>query len=102
MRMGMAYALLGLAVLAGCGRGGGVGAAPGADKAEAAKLAAADAADGARDHVIAKCAVCGLAMDGTAEHVSHYAGYELRFCSGECKETFDHDPHAVIRRLPAK
>jgi YHS domain-containing protein len=40
-------------------------------------------------------------MDGTSEHVSRYAGYELHFCSSECKETFDHDPHAVLGRLHA-
>jgi YHS domain-containing protein len=38
-------------------------------------------------------------MDGTSEHVSRYAGYELHFCSSECKETFDHDPQVVLRRL---
>jgi len=95
------WVLLGVATLAGCGRGPAV--TPGATKAdetEAAKLAAADAADGAKDHIVAKCAVCDLAMEGTPEHVSRYAGYELHFCSQECKETFDHDPHAVLRRPP--
>ena len=84
-----------------CGREAGPprGAA-GATEAEAAKLKAADAADGTADRVVAKCAVCGLAMDGTPDHVSLYAGYELHFCSAECKETFDQDPRAVLRRLP--
>jgi YHS domain-containing protein len=83
-----------------CGRGAGT--APGAagpTEAEAATLKRADAADGASDRVVSKCAVCGLAMDGTAEHASSFAGYDLHFCSSECKDAFDHDPRAVLRRL---
>lgn len=96
------WVLLGAVVLGACGRGART--APSAARApqpEAAKLEAADAADGAKDHIVASCAVCGLAMDGTTEHTSRYAGYELRFCSSECKETFDHDPHLVLGRLAA-
>jgi YHS domain-containing protein len=101
MRFAAVWVLLGLVVLGACGRGRGPAAgAARATESEAAKLEAADAADGAKDHVVAKCAVCGLAMEGTPEHVSRYAGYELHFCSQECKETFDHDPRAVLRRLP--
>jgi len=102
VRVAAIWVLLGAVVLGACGRGAGTtpGAARSAE-AEAAKLQAADAADGTKDHVVAKCAVCGLAMDGTSEHVSRYAGYELHFCSSECKETFDHDPHAVLGRLHA-
>ena len=101
MRSVMICMLVGVAALAACGRG--PAATPGATKAdetETAKLESADASDGTEDHIVVKCAVCGLGMDGTPEHVSRYAGYELRFCSRECKETFDHDPHAVLRRLP--
>lgn len=102
MRVAGVIALLGLVVLSGCSRDAGTtqGAAR-QSGAEAAKLEVADAADGAKDHVVAKCAVCGLAMAGSAEHVSSYSGYELRFCSSECKATFDHGPHAVLRRLHA-
>jgi YHS domain-containing protein len=102
MRVAAIWVLLGVVVLGACGRGRGpaVGAAR-ATESEAAKLEAADAADGAKDHVVAKCAVCGLGMDGKPEHASRYAGYELHFCSDECKETFDHDPSAVLRRLTA-
>jgi YHS domain-containing protein len=99
MRQTAAWPLLVLAALAACDRGGGTGPAAQPSQVEAARLEAADAADGVKDHVVAKCAVCGLGMDGTAEHVSRYGGYELRFCSRECRETFDHDPHAVIGRL---
>jgi YHS domain-containing protein len=96
------WAMVGAAAFAACGKGAArpVGDRP--TEAEASRLEAADAADGVKDHVVAKCAVCGLGMDGKPEHASRYAGYELHFCSDECKETFDHDPHAVIRRLPTR
>jgi YHS domain-containing protein len=67
-----------------------------------ARLAAADAADGATDHVVSKCATCRLGMDGVPAHTVSYAGYELHFCSAECKEAFEKDPGAVIRNLPPK
>jgi YHS domain-containing protein len=101
MRVAVMWVLLGAIVVTGCGRGAGKApSAARATEAEAANLEAADAADGAQDHIVTKCAVCGLAMEGTPEHVSRYAGYALHFCSQECKETFDHDPHAVLRKLP--
>ena len=94
--------LIGAVILGACGRGAGPAPdATGATEAEAGKLQGADAADGTNDHVVVKCVVCGLTMDGTSEHVSRYAGYELHFCSAECKETFDHDPPAVLGRLHA-
>jgi len=94
-------ALIAAMILGACGRGARPApSAAGSTEAEAAKLEAADAADGMTDHVVAKCAVCGLAMDGTSDHASSYAGYRLHFCTEECKETFDHDPHAVLGRLP--
>lgn len=67
-----------------------------------ARLAAADLADGARDKVVSKCASCKLGMDGDAQHASVHAGYELHFCSAECKTRFDADPQKVIAKLPDK
>jgi YHS domain-containing protein len=101
VRVAATCALIATVILSACGRGTG----PTTDAArltevEAAKLAVADAVDGTKDHVVAKCAVCKLAMDGNTERVSRYAGYQLHFCSQECKKTFDHDPRAVLRRLP--
>jgi YHS domain-containing protein len=78
-----------------CGRGPGQ---PAADQ-EAAVLAKADAADGAVDTVVSKCAVCSLAMEGDAAYSSTYAGYTFHLCSAHCKETFDHDPAKVLARL---
>ena len=94
------WVLIGAVALGACDRGARTAPSAGrGTEAEVAQLEAADAADGTKDHVVAKCAVCGLAMDGSSEHISRYAGYELRFCSSECKETFDHDPQVVLRRL---
>ncbi len=67
-----------------------------------ARLAAADLADGTPDKVVSKCANCRLGMAGGSQHVSTYAGYELHFCSADCKKEFDADPGAVIGRLPDK
>ncbi len=67
---------------------------------EAAVLAAADRADGAEDRVVGKCAVCKLGMDGSPEYTSVHAGYAFHLCSAHCKETFDHDPVKVLKRLP--
>lgn len=66
---------------------------------DAAILAAADEADGTVDSVVHRCAVCGLAMDGSPEHASYYKTYTFHLCSSHCKETFDHDPAAVLARL---
>ena len=67
---------------------------------DGARLAAADAADGKTDHIVSRCATCRLGMDGVAQYSASYAGYEMHFCSAECKQTFEQDPVAVIRKLP--
>jgi len=64
-----------------------------------AKLARADAFDGAVDRVVSRCAACGLAMDGSTDHTLQYGGYELRFCSPGCKQIFEADPEAGILAL---
>jgi YHS domain-containing protein len=66
---------------------------------EEARLAAADLADGTEDHVVSKCAVCNLSMDGKPEFASTYSGYSFHLCSAHCKETFDHDPAKVVARI---
>jgi predicted small secreted protein len=77
------WLVLGAAALAACGRGAGAGADDRPGQVESVLLEAADAADGPKDRVVAKRTVCGLGMDGTREHASRYAGYDLRFCSDE-------------------
>ena len=96
-----------LVLLAGCG---GADASPPAASAPAktaavdpkvpdpACLAHADEADGAADHVVNKCANCGLAMEGKPEFVSQIEGYELHSCSEVCKGTLEKNPGTVLAR----
>ena len=101
--------LLCLAV-AGCGGGGETAEAePVADAPPPptpveeltleARLALADAADGATDEVVHRCAACKLGMDGSAEHTVAYGGYEMHFCSEGCAERFQQNPEETIFAL---
>ena len=65
----------------------------------ATQLALADAFDGAADHVVSRCLSCSLGMDGSPDHAMQFAGYELRFCSAGCMESFVADPEAKILAL---
>ena len=89
-------------VVVGCGKSDVYrpsAAATPAPVSKEARLAAADLADGSADHVVSRCAVCNLSMDGSAEFSSSYAGYTFHHCSAHCKETFDHDPAKVVARI---
>jgi len=57
-----------------------------------AKLAKADALDGQVDKIVAKCAGCSLAMDGSDKYPMPLAGYTLHLCSEQCKTNFGKDP----------
>ena len=94
-------------IFAGCSRGQepsaaapAAGAASGAPSQEAlVLLAKADAADGTVDKVVTKCVVCMLGMDGSAEHSASYGGYQLHFCSEDCKESFTKNPEQSLLAL---
>lgn len=79
-----------LMLLLGCG-------APAPSHADV--LAAADAHDGATDHVVSECAGCMLGMAGDPAHAVTHDGYTLHFCSDTCKATFEKDPAAGVARL---
>ena len=64
-----------------------------------ARLAQADALDGAVDKVVSKCPACRLAMDGKSEHALEVAGYTLHFCSDQCKDKFAKDPTKEVLAL---
>jgi len=53
-----------------------------------AALEQADAVDGSADHVVQKCANCALMMDGKSEFAAELVGFEMHFCSDECKDGF--------------
>ncbi len=61
-----------------------------------AKLAKADAVDGQVDKVIAKCAGCSLAMDGSPEHTMKLSGFTLHLCSASCKTSFGKDTVKIL------
>jgi hypothetical protein len=66
---------------------------------EAEVLKAADAHDGAVDHVVGDCGGCMLGMPGDPAHAVTHEGYELHFCSESCKASFEADPAAGVSRL---
>ena len=68
-------------------------------EADKAALAAADLADGTADHVIKKCAVCALAMDGSEAHVVQLADYTAHACSAHCAHTLSTEPQAVLGKI---
>lgn len=70
--------------------------------AQEAILAKADAMDGTTDHVVSKCGMCALRMDGNDAHVSKVGDYELHFCSEECKESFDENAEEAILTFAVK
>ena len=64
-----------------------------------AKLAAADRADGIEDQIITQCPGCGLAMEGSEDHVSQMADYSIHFCSDRCQDDFAEDPEGMMTAL---
>lgn len=64
-----------------------------------AKLAGADRADGIEDQVITQCPGCGLAMEGSDDHVSQVADYSIHFCSDTCRDNFAEDPAGMLMAL---
>ncbi len=61
----------------------------------------ADAADGAADGVVHKCAGCTLLMEGDPAQASTHGGVTLHSCSSGCKERLDADPGAVLAKACA-
>ena len=64
-----------------------------------ATLTAADGADGATDHVVAKCPGCALAMEGSADHALQVGDYALHFCSDSCRDHFAEDVEGKLVAL---
>lgn len=82
------------AALVGCGN-----PAPVSTSSHAAVLKAADAHDGAEDHVVHECPGCMLGMKGSEEHAVEVEGYTLHFCSSTCKSGFEGDVEAGLADL---
>lgn len=60
------------------------------------RLEGADRADGVMDHVIGKCYVCGLGMDGSEKFAVKVQGYTAHLCSQFCQKEFADSADKVI------
>lgn len=70
--------------------------APTADEATLVSLQKADLVDGTEDHVIGKCYVCSLGMDGKEEFAVDVHGYKAHLCSSACRDHFEESSESVI------
>ncbi|MCG3147321.1 MAG: hypothetical protein PCFJNLEI_00760 [Verrucomicrobiae bacterium] len=61
------------------------------------QLAAADAVDGKTDHVVAKCVLCNLKMDGKPQFAVPAGDYTVRLCSTGCRASFLADPAKAMK-----
>lgn len=105
----LAFALIALGCDSKPSEGGGSGSGGGDKTSDAAsllsgeaakaKLTAADALDGKTDKTLYKCAPCGFAMDGSADHTLSYEGFTMRFCSASCKDGFNKDLKKAIAAM---
>ena len=59
-------------------------------------LAEADALDGKTDHVIGKCYVCGLGMDGSEKYTVKAQGYTAHLCSAGCQHEFEASTEKIV------
>ncbi|QDT06873.1 hypothetical protein K227x_52950 [Rubripirellula lacrimiformis] len=80
----------------GCGDSGENAASPEVPAATLASLKQADLLDGKEDHVISKCYVCSLGMDGKPEFAVEQYGYTAHLCSEGCKSHFEDSADEVI------
>jgi hypothetical protein len=70
-----------------------------ADPAMLAKLEAADALDGSTDKVVSRCPGCALRMEGDADYALDVHGYELHFCSDDCRDGFSEKVEEALLAL---
>ncbi len=85
-----------LAMFVGCGEPVDTSVSLPASEQTLVALRQADAVDGAEDHVIGKCYVCNLGMDGKEEFSVDVYGYSAHLCSSHCKEHFAKSADSVI------
>jgi hypothetical protein len=63
-----------------------------------ARLEEADKADGAADHVIGKCYVCGLGMNGSEKFVVKVDDYQAHLCSEACQQEFADNADEIVAK----
>lgn len=67
-----------------------------ASEATLVALQKADLLDGTEDHVIEKCYVCKLGMDGSDQITCEVHGYTAHLCSEACRNHFEASSDEVI------
>jgi hypothetical protein len=67
-------------------------------KESVARLEQADKADGTADHVIGKCYVCGLGMNGSEKFAVKVEGYQAHLCSENCQNEFAEHADEIVAR----
>jgi hypothetical protein len=60
------------------------------------RLEAADKADGVTDHLIGKCYVCGLGMDGSKKFAVKVQDYTAHLCSKACQHKFEESADQIV------
>ena len=65
-------------------------------------LEQADKMDGTEDRQVHKCAGCKLNMDGDSSHAVQVAGYELHYCSDDCRTRFLANPGTNLLALKTR
>ena len=60
------------------------------------RLEEADKLDGKPDHVVGKCYVCSLGMDGSEKFAVNVDGYSCHLCSKSCQQDFEKSTEEII------
>jgi hypothetical protein len=60
------------------------------------RLEQADKVDGVTDHVIGKCYVCSLGMDGSEKFAVKVQGYTAHLCSQSCQKEFEESADKIV------
>jgi hypothetical protein len=69
---------------------------PTLSQAALTRLEEADRLDGKEDHVVGKCYVCNLGMDGSDEHSVEVGGYTAHLCSKFCQKQFAKSTEQIV------
>lgn len=67
-------------------------------KEAATRLEEADKADGVADHVVGKCYVCGLGMNGSEKYAVKVEDYQVHLCSEACQHEFAEHADEIVAR----
>ncbi len=68
-------------------------------KESVARLEMADKADGSADHVIGKCYVCGLGMNGSEKYAVTVDDYQIHLCSEACQQEFAAHADEIVAQV---